>query len=169
MTWSEARTEVEDLERQYKGRSPLIEGKINDLYLKVFGINVRSGSCKEKFSDALIEIKLKAIKMSRKYNLKQHTVAVVWIDNHAHYLTMSNLTDELAEKAIEQHPEYKELFEIDKKFNDQREESMSFEDLTKNPKINNKSGKRDVPKTDIPVKKTKRKPKKDESPDGKEN
>ena len=84
---------------------------IDEVYQQLFGKSVRKCSCKNRYSDALMEI-LSTLKISRnmkeqKYRLKAGPV--IWLDNDCY--NRHNLTDEVAKEYLKLHPDAVNLFE----------------------------------------------------------
>ena len=84
---------------------------IEEVYQQLFGKGVRQCTCKHRYSDALFEI-LATLKLTRtmtehKYRLKAGPV--IWLGNDCY--SRHNLTDEVAKKYLELHPDAVNLFE----------------------------------------------------------
>lgn len=77
----------------------------------ILGNNVRECSCKNRYSDALLEI-ISKLKLSR--NMKEHKYmlkggVVIWIGTDCY--TRHNITDKVAKQYLKMHPDAENLFE----------------------------------------------------------
>ncbi len=85
---------------------------IEELFPKVLGKEVRRCKCKDRHSDALIEmynyLKNNEMKNKSKYTLKAGAVLTVFGDPRIY--TNANLTDEVAKEFLKAHPEKLNLF-----------------------------------------------------------
>lgn len=77
----------------------------------ILGKNVRECSCKNRYSDALLEI-ISKLKLSR--NMKEHKYmlkggVVIWIGTDCY--TRHNITDKVAKQYLKMHPDAENLFE----------------------------------------------------------
>lgn len=102
----------------------------------ILGKNVRECSCKNRYSDALLEI-ISTLKLSRK--MKEHKYmlkggVVIWIGTDCY--TRHNITDKVAKQYLKMHPDAEKLFESIPEQKEKDKEAEGDSDVTSSQKDN---------------------------------
>lgn len=102
----------------------------------ILGKNVRECSCKNRYSDALLEI-ISTLKLSRK--MKEHKYmlkggVVIWIGTDCY--TRHNITDKVAKQYLKMHPDAENLFESIPEQKEEDKEAEGDSDVTSSQKDN---------------------------------
>jgi hypothetical protein len=114
---SSYKTKAEELEEYRKGGTlPAHEAELDTLYMDVCGKHIRECNCKDRWSDALIEIHVTLNKLEKmamagtKYRLRTGVVLHDFEKNEAY--TNANLTDKVARAYLKKYPQQASLFEV---------------------------------------------------------
>jgi hypothetical protein len=110
-------SKAEELEEyRKKGTLPTHEAELAELYMGVCGKHIRECNCKDRWSDALIEIRITLNKIEKmnmagtKYRLRVGVVLHDFEKNESY--TNANLTDKIAKEYLKKYPQQAELFEV---------------------------------------------------------
>jgi hypothetical protein len=114
---SSYKTKAEELEEYRNGGTlPAHEAELDTLYMDVCGKHIRECNCKDRWSDALIEIHVTLNKLEKmtmagtKYRLRVGVVLHDFEKNEAY--TNANLTDKIAKDYLKRYPQQADLFEV---------------------------------------------------------
>jgi hypothetical protein len=98
------------------GTLPSHEAELDALYMQVCGKHIRDCKCKDRWSDALIEVRVTLNKLKKmamagtKYRLRVGVVLHDFEKNEAY--TNANLTDKIAREYLKKYPQQASLFEV---------------------------------------------------------
>lgn len=115
MSVSEAYNTLLALSRADKPYSSAEESIISNLYTEVLGKKVRDCNCRDKWRDAVIEALLflkKHNAMREKCNYQLRAGVILHISGSSEVYTNANLTDEVAQKFLQENPNAASRFAV---------------------------------------------------------
>lgn len=117
MTYAEAMTQLTRLRSLMSGGDDSVfssddKALIEDLYWSELRKKVRTCHCRDRYTDAVIELSLtlkskKAMAKEQKYQLRPGVI--IWVGNDVY--SSANLTDKVAAAYLKKHPEDRKKFE----------------------------------------------------------